>query len=728
MIDIEDFLDALKSLQRDQLERRLAKARKSKVIPSKDSPEDEKESEELEKWMKEKKEKDSRIWEIEDKGEQDIYETGACAPPLSSTQSAITDPDIEFNMEALRNALLKLCTKLGGMTPNFWENKAYENTQVEPPPPPPLPTVNTIEQSHQVITITSPHHSDKLLQGLNGLRRHKILCDLSLVAEERRFYVHRSVLAAFSAYFRDLLRNEPITDNEVILEGLSAEGLELVIGFIYTAEIPLSIKNAPKVLEVSTSLEMAAIIDICSNFLKAEIKPANCVEILNIGSYYNVTDLRAFSEDYVLRNFHAITKEECFQNLTDRQLNEFLKSNKLAMTSEIEVFETVTGWLKQSPLRLPFSGKLMRNVRMALIAPDDLVDKVQSQYFMMNDPACNSLLIDAFKYHATPHRQPCMQSLNSTLRSDNEALLTIGGLKESGATADVQCINPLTGASYLLTRCPTRLVDHGVVTFSNFLYVVGGQNSGSPGGENSLASVYRYDPRTDSWITLPPMLERRSNFHISALKGKLYVACGWKGRHERTRSVEQYDPSRNTWSFVESYPVTAVAPAGTVHDGQLYIGGGYAGQYINAVNAYDPDTNEWNERACMLTPRAWHSMVTVRGKIYAIGGNCKDSDGKRVDVLTTECYSTPLDEWSTMSSELPSGCSVTNAVVMKNRIYIVGGYEWRNKQSKKAVLCYFVDDDRWGWKSDMRNSLNGMACCTLVLPQDVPDDPRFKME
>ncbi|XP_070552288.1 kelch-like protein 9 isoform X2 [Ptychodera flava] len=713
------FNNALK-IEREHLERRLAKTKPPKTPPQQAAPIEG--SGEQEKWMREKKEKDLPSLKTGDEEEEDLYDNGACAAPLPSTPP-LDDPEVEFKMEALRNALLKLCTKLTTVSPNFWQSKPYETAQVEPPPPKPNPAA----ARHRTVTLTSAAHSDKLLHGLNGLRRHKILCDLSLVVDDRRFHVHRSVLAAFSSYFRDLLREEAIRDNEVILEGLTAEGLEFVLNFIYTAELSLSINDVPKVLEVATALEMTAIIDICSNFLKSEINTSNCVEILNIGSYFNVTDLRAFSEDFILRNFKAVSTEDSFQQLSDRQLNEFLRSNKLDMQSELEVFEMVIRWLKYSPIRMPFSGKMMRNVRMALITPDDLVDKVQSQYFMMNDPACNALLIDAFKYHATPHRQPCMQSLNSTLRSDNEVLIAVGGLRENGATADVLGVSPHTGATFVLSQTPTRLVDHSVVTLANFMYVVGGQTSGSPGGEHSLASVYRYDPRTNSWLTLPPMQERRSNFHLCALKDKLYVVCGWKGRHERTRSVECYDPHKNTWTFVESYPVTAVAPAGAVYDDKLYIGGGYAGQYINALNMYDPDTNQWEEKASMATPRAWHSMVTVRDKIYAIGGNCKDLDGKRIDILTTECYSPKEDLWYTLPSEVPSGCSVTNAVVMKENVYIIGGYEWKTKRSKKSILCYFVEDDRWGWKSDMKNSLNGMACCTLTLPQKVPDDPRFKL-
>nr|XP_006814587.1 PREDICTED: kelch-like protein 9-like [Saccoglossus kowalevskii] len=568
------------------------------------------------------------------------------------------------------------------------------------------------------------------MQGMNALRRQNILCDLTLIVEERRFQVHRSVLAAFSGYFRDLLNGPPedTDDSEIILEGLSSHGLELVINFIYTAEIDLSIQNVPKVLEATTCLEMPSIIDICSDFLKGELLIENCVEILNIGTSYNVSDLRVFAEGFILANFKEITDKGVFQELNDRQMNDCLKSNKLAMYDETEVFQTVVRWLQLTPIRLPYSGKLMRNVRLSLIPPDDLVDKVQSHGFMMNDPACNSLLIDAFKYHATPHRQPCMQSMSSMLRSSNELFITVGGLRDNGATTNVECLNTFNGATYHLSQAPSRLVDHSVATLANFMYVVGGQTSGSPGGEHSLATVYRYDPRINTWVTLPTMMERRSNFHLCVIANKLYAACGWKGRHERTRSVEYYDPQKNQWSFVAPYPVSAVAPAGAVFDGILYISGGYGGQYSNAVNAYNPTTNTWEARMSMQTARAWHSMVTVRSKIYAIGGNCKDGNGKRIDVLNTECYNPLSDQWHTLPSDLPSGCSVTNAVVMKGNIYVVGGYEWKTKQSKRSVLCYYVDDDRWGWKSDMVNTLNGMACCTLILPQDVPNDPRFQLD
>ena len=51
----------------------------------------------------------------------------------------------------------------------------------------------------------------------------------------------------------------------------------------------------------------------------------------------------------------------------------------------------------------------------------------------------------------------------------------------------------------------------------------------------------RYDPHTDTWTSVTPMLTKRCRLGAATLNGKLYVCGGYDG-HTFLQTVEMYDP------------------------------------------------------------------------------------------------------------------------------------------------------------------------------------------
>jgi hypothetical protein len=64
-----------------------------------------------------------------------------------------------------------------------------------------------------------------------------------------------------------------------------------------------------------------------------------------------------------------------------------------------------------------------------------------------------------------------------------------------------------------------------------------------------------------------------------------------------------------------------VAASGAAIGGKLQIIGGRNGNtYLNTVEAYDPLTNSWSNRASMPTGRASFGVGAISGFLYAVGG------------------------------------------------------------------------------------------------------------
>lgn len=95
-----------------------------------------------------------------------------------------------------------------------------------------------------VFTFESAVHSCHVLQCLNDQRQQDVLCDLTVVVEDRSFRAHRSVLAACSEYFHSRATNV-LGHNPVITlpDEVTVEGFEPLLQFAYTTKLLFTKEN-----------------------------------------------------------------------------------------------------------------------------------------------------------------------------------------------------------------------------------------------------------------------------------------------------------------------------------------------------------------------------------------------------------------------------------------------------------------------------------------------------
>lgn len=79
----------------------------------------------------------------------------------------------------------------------------------------------------------------------------------------------------------------------------------------------------------------------------------------------------------------------------------------------------------------------------------------------------------------------------------------------------------------------------------SLLYVAGGHDN----QKNALKTAEVYDPITDEWRHLPPMLEERDECQGIAIRGKFLVISGYNTDNQGIfrRGGECYDPVNRTW-------------------------------------------------------------------------------------------------------------------------------------------------------------------------------------
>ena len=257
------------------------------------------------------------------------------------------------------------------------------------------------------------------------------------------------------------------------------------------------------------------------------------------------------------------------------------------------------------------------------------------------------------------------------------------------------------------------------------LYVFGGRRERSDGSLGvQLRTVQAYNAATNSWSDKNPSplpLEQTHGAH--AIGGKIYIAGGKNGFNEILPYLWQYDPANDTWIRKRDLPVEGyggvsgviggklyvlvssiffgayepatdqwtplpLPPGGRNHDhqfgaagvigGKLYVAGG---RTSNALDIYDPVTNQWTSGASMGSIRGHTASATVAGKLYVIAGarfvyNPDGTIASIESVATTSRYDPGTNTWKNFARSPRGGTGLAaDRVVVSGqpRVDLVGG-------------------------------------------------------
>ena len=107
--------------------------------------------------------------------------------------------------------------------------------------------------------------------------------------------------------------------------------------------------------------------------------------------------------------------------------------------------------------------------------------------------------------------------------------------------------------------------------------------------------------------------------------GRIYAIGGYNSTVGYLRSVERYDPATDTWALVRPMvEARAGLAAVTEDDGHIYAMGGYnpafALRFRRTVEVYTVFGNRWRTAPAMPVARANFAAARFGSRIYALGG------------------------------------------------------------------------------------------------------------
>ncbi|KAM8909902.1 kelch-like protein 42 isoform 2-T2 [Spinachia spinachia] len=258
---------------------------------------------------------------------------------------------------------------------------------------------------------------------------------------------------------------------------------------------------------------------------------------------------------------------------------------------------------------------------------------------------------------------------------------------------------------------------YGSAVLDNYLFIVGGYRMTS----QEISAVHCYNPCRNEWNPVAPLNQKRSNFKLLAVQGKMYAVGG-----QSLGTVECYSPEQDWWTCVSSMPDPLAEFSACECQGMIFVMGGYTARDRNtSVLRYCPSSDTWTVfRTCSAHIRK-QQMLSVEDTIYLVGGYTHELEfGQRQrrpsqteDVLTVQSYNVSTGEWvqlkeNTSKSGLNLTCTLHNdgVYIMSRDVSLPTSLEHR------VFLKYNIFSDAWEAFRRFPALGQNMLLCSLYLP------------
>ncbi|MDF1554659.1 MAG: kelch repeat-containing protein [Deferrisomatales bacterium] len=134
-----------------------------------------------------------------------------------------------------------------------------------------------------------------------------------------------------------------------------------------------------------------------------------------------------------------------------------------------------------------------------------------------------------------------------------------------------------------------------------------------------------YDPATDTWTVKTPMLTGRQLLSAVGLNGKVYAMGGYDALESggtTLGTLEEYDPPSDTWRALAPMLTPRAAFGATVLGDAIYAFGGSVfenGSTTDVTETYSPVVDTWAEKEASPMTLTHGSASTAGGKAYVVG-------------------------------------------------------------------------------------------------------------
>lgn len=261
---------------------------------------------------------------------------------------------------------------------------------------------------------------------------------------------------------------------------------------------------------------------------------------------------------------------------------------------------------------------------------------------------------------------------------DANRLLAVGGYDGEHAMNSVELFDARRNVWRDICPLEQRRCSCNCAVLHEEVYAVGGVC-----GPHALNSVERYSEADNQWKPSPSMLESRSACGVVSIchpRPLLFAVGGITNNGDTSASGEVFDPSTQTWKSIAPMLSPRRSFGLATLGGVLYAVGGNDGNTdLRSVEAYDISSRTWRAVASMSRARMYCTVTVFEGSLLAIGG----MDGM-LTLNSVERYCAATDRWIPFLNLPKTVCGCGAAVA--DSVSISNVRKTPNKRKVKALV------------------------------------------
>lgn len=566
------------------------------------------------------------------------------------------------------------------------------------------------------LTYAAPDVAQQSFRRLRQFLEDGQLCDVQLRVGGRAWRCHRLVLACCSPYFHAMFTT-PLAEShqeEVTIGDIDEVAMDKLIQFAYTGVVQLTVEGVQALLHASSVLQIEPLTCACSDFVRAQLEPANALGVWQFAESHGLRGLARSAELFVRGHFPKVACGREFLGLGSQHLARLLAAADLAVESETQVYDALMSWVRHdTSARAADLPSLLSRVRLPLLPPGYVRRRAEDEELLRGCHRCRDLLDEArdqqlWKAGLLAGLPPAPGERSRPRHSYAGTIFCVGGRDASGEPSPSTEFYSIASNKWLKAADMTTRRRHvGVVSVDGKLFAVGGSDD-----KHHLASAEVFDPATNCWKLVCPMNVPRRGLGLCQLGGPLY-AIGGMDDTSFFNTVERYDSLSDSWTTVAPMKSPRGGVAVAVLKDCIYAIGGNVGQTsLHTCERYDPHLNKWTYVAGMMQRRAGAGAVALDGFIYVVGGF-----DNNLPLSSVERYDVELDRWVGVRPMSTSRGGV-GVAQLAGRLFAVGGHN--GSRYLDSVEAYDPSVDRWELVGSIHGGRAGpgtahCSCPTLAL-------------
>jgi N-acetylneuraminic acid mutarotase len=282
----------------------------------------------------------------------------------------------------------------------------------------------------------------------------------------------------------------------------------------------------------------------------------------------------------------------------------------------------------------------------------------------------------------------------------------------ASASAPSPSATPAPAAAWQLRHESLEAVQQvGAAVLDGRIWVAGGLTTPT----QATASTQFYDPTIDTWESGPPLPEAVHHAMLVTYRNQLVLIGGFLPRGDDLLAVTSprvlfFDGSAGRW--VEGPPLhhpRAAAAAAVVGDKIVVVGGrtGHPEQLVGQTEVFDG--NAWHDGADIPVPGDHLAAAADPAYLYAVGGR-KFTAGNNTDAV--QRYEPATDQWTTLAA-MPKPVSGAGAAIIDGRLLVAGGESTTTVSSTVQAYDLTAPTATWTTLPSLTQGRHGLAVTAI---------------